>query len=223
MKKIIKKIIQIIVLITLIIFITICGLGYLKYKKAIIDVSIDKKILEIQSKENYIRYDDISENLIHATIAIEDKRFYTHHGIDFISLTRAFINNLQANEITSGGSTITQQLAKNLYFDCEPNYIRKISEIFMARDLEKKLSKNEIIELYINIINYGDNNFGVYEACKNYFHKYPKYLTMDEAALLAGIPQSPRNYQLSDHYKQALSRQKQVIQAMIDQNMIKEN
>ena len=223
MKKIIKKIIQILIMVIVITLIYIGGFGYINYKKVIYKVSVSNKIAEVRSKKNYVKYDDVSPYLINATVAIEDRRFYSHHGIDVYSLVRAMITNLYAKEITGGGSTITQQLAKNLYFGYEPSYIRKVSEMFVARDLEKELSKEEIIELYINVINYGDNNFGIYEASENYFNKDPKYLTINEAALLAGIPQSPVNFQLSNHYEDALIRKEQVVEAMKEQNMLDGN
>ena len=125
-----------------------------------------------------------------------------------------------AHGIVGGGSTITQQLAKNLYFDYQPSYLRKVSEIFVAYDLEKKLRKKEILELYVNVINYGDNHIGIYEAAHGYFHKEPSELTIDEATLLAGLPQSPSNYQLSNHYKEARLRQKQVLEAMVDTDVL---
>ena len=128
-----------------------------------------------------------------------------------------------AREIRGGGSTITQQLAKNMYYTYQPSYLRKVSEIFTAYDLEKELSKKEILELYVNVINYGDNHIGIREASEGYFHKKPKDLTLDEATLLAGLPQSPANYQLSNHEDVARRRQIQVLNAMVRESMINED
>lgn len=213
--KIVKK-----TLLILLLFITIgltlfIGVGYVNYVKAINDVSIEEKIKSIRDDKDYVTYDNISTDLLQATVSIEDRRFYDHNGVDYRSLGRALINNICAGEIVGGGSTITQQLAKNIYFTYQPSYIRKVSEIFMAYDLEKELSKKEILELYVNVINYGDNHMGIKEAAQGYFHKEPKDLTLDEATLLAGLPQSPANYQLSNHKPEALIRQKLVLQAML--------
>lgn len=213
--KIVKK-----TLLILLLFITIgltlfIGVGYVNYVKAINDVSIEEKIKSIRDDKDYVTYDNISKDLLQATVSIEDRRFYDHNGVDYRSLGRALINNICAGEIVGGGSTITQQLAKNIYFTYQPSYIRKVSEIFMAYDLEKELSKKEILELYVNVINYGDNHMGIKEAAQGYFHKEPKDLTLDEATLLAGLPQSPANYQLSNHKPEALIRQKLVLQAML--------
>lgn len=198
------------------------GVGYLNYKNAIGKASISEKVAEIEKKSTYVASKDISEELLQATVAIEDHRFYDHNGIDYISLTRALANNIFAQGIVGGGSTITQQLGKNLYFDYQPSYIRKMSEIFLAYDLESELSKEKILELYVNVINYGDNHMGIYEASMGYFQKTPDQLTLQEATLLAGLPQSPSNYQLSNHYDAAKIRQKQVLEAMVKEKMINE-
>ena len=205
MKRIIKKLISIFLLLLLIISILFIGIGYVNYVKAIDDVSIADKVAEIRKRPHYVTFDKINENLFTATVAIEDRRFYEHHGVEYRSMLRAAVTNVFAHGIVGGGSTITQQLAKNLYFDY---------------DLEKKLRKKEILELYVNVINYGDNHIGIYEAAHGYFHKEPSELTIDEATLLAGLPQSPSNYQLSNHYKEARLRQKQVLEAMVDTDVL---
>lgn len=220
MKRIIKKLISIFLLLLLIISILFIGIGYVNYVKAIDDVSIVDKVAEIRKRPHYVTFDKINENLFTATVAIEDRRFYEHHGVEYRSMLRAAVTNVFAHGIVGGGSTITQQLAKNLYFDYQPSYLRKVSEIFVAYDLEKKLRKKEILELYVNVINYGDNHIGIYEAAHGYFHKEPSELTIDEATLLAGLPQSPSNYQLSNHYKEARLRQKQVLEAMVDTDVL---
>ena len=220
MKRIIKKLISIFLLLLLIISILFIGIGYVNYVKAIDDVSIADKVAEIRKRPHYVTFDKINENLFTATVAIEDRRFYEHHGVEYRSMLRAAVTNVFAHGIVGGGSTITQQLAKNLYFDYQPSYLRKVSEIFVAYDLEKKLRKKEILELYVNVINYGDNHIGIYEASHGYFHKEPSELTIDEATLLAGLPQSPSNYQLSNHYKEARLRQKQVLEAMVDTDVL---
>lgn len=203
--------------------ILVFAIGYGNYVKVRNKTSIEEKVGMIQRTQSYTRIEDISPYLIQATISIEDHRFYEHHGIDFVSLLRAFTNNLFAKGIVGGGSTITQQLAKNMFYSYNASYIRKISEMFSALDLEKELDKNEILELYVNIINYGDNHMGIYEASMGYFDKLPSDLTLAEASLLAGIPQSPANFQLSNHLEDAKVRQEAVLEAMVRDGWITES
>ena len=218
--KIIKRILLLFLVALLTLGILFVGVGYVNYKKAVSDVSIEEKVKEIREKPDYVKTKDISPTLIQATISIEDYRFYQHKGVDYRSLARALVNNIFASGIVGGGSTITQQLAKNLYFDYQPSYLRKMSEIFLAYDLEAELSKEEILELYVNVINYGDNHMGIYQASMGYFGKTPDQLTLDEASLLAGLPQSPSNYQLSNHEDAARKRQKMVLSAMVREKHI---
>lgn len=220
--KIVKKIILIILLLVIIGLTLFIGGGYVNYVKATNEMSIEDKVKNIRNERNYVAYDDISETLLEATVSIEDRRFYDHNGVDYRSMARALVENIFAGEIVGGGSTITQQLAKNVYFTYQPSYIRKVSEIFVAYDLEKVLSKKEILELYVNVINYGDNYIGIKAAAEGYFHKEPKDLTLDEATLLAGLPQSPANFQLSNHEAEARIRQKQVLKAMVRDGHISE-
>ena len=221
--KIIRQLFLIFLLIIVILLTLFIGLGFVNYVKATNDVSIQEKVKEIKSRDSYVSYDEINENLLKATVAIEDRRFYEHHGVEYRSMARALYQNVVAREIRGGGSTITQQLAKNMYYTYQPSYLRKVSEIFTAYDLEKELSKKEILELYVNVINYGDNHIGIREASEGYFHKKPKDLTLDEATLLAGLPQSPANYQLSNHEDVARRRQIQVLNAMVRESMINED
>lgn len=218
--KIIKRILLLFLAALLTLGILFVGVGYVNYKKAVSDMPIQEKVEKIRSQPHYVKIDEISPTLLEATVSIEDHRFYQHNGVDYRSLARALVNNIFASGIVGGGSTITQQLAKNLYFDYQPSYIRKMSEIFLAYDLEAELSKKEILELYVNVINYGDNHMGIYEASVGYFGKTPNQLSLDEASLLAGLPQSPSNYQLSNHEAAARNRQKMVLSAMVREKHI---
>lgn len=196
-------------------------MGYHQYREAVGSMSLTEKIEEIQSRPHYTAYEDISEHLLHATIAIEDRRFYQHSGLDYLATTRALLGNIVGGN-PSGGSTITQQLGKNMYFGYEPSVIRKVAELFVAKDLEHHLDKSEILTLYVNIINYGDHHMGIYEAAYGYFGVAPSQLTLAQASMLAGLPQSPANYQLSDHYDRAKIRQEQVLSAMVKAGYINE-
>lgn len=121
-----------------------------------------------------------------------------------------------------GGSTITQQLSKNLYLDQKKTFQRKVAELFFVHDLENKLSKDEILELYINIIYFGDGYYGIRDACEGYFQTSPSNMTIAQATLLAGLPQAPAVYQLSDGMQLAKERQRIVLKAMQDLNLITE-
>lgn len=191
------------------------SIGYREYTVATQGMPIEKKVEEIQSDKNYVRIEEINKDFINAIVAIEDHRFYKHDGIDYIAIARATIKNIVAGDIVQGGSTITQQLAKNMYFNNEQKLKRKVAEVFVAEKLEKNYSKEEILELYANIIYFGDGNYGIKEASEGYFNKSPKALTTDEATLLAGLPQAPSRFALSKNYEAAKKRQKQVLEAMV--------
>lgn len=216
--KAIKKIFLFIILIALII-ITIVGYkGYKMYKNAINETPIQEKIEKIKQEENYTQLNNISTNFINAIIAIEDHRFYTHKGIDLISVIKAILTDLKQNDIITGGSSITQQLAKNMYFDQEKEFKRKVAEIFIVSYLEDNLTKDEILEIYLNTIYYGNGYYGIGNAAKGYFNKEPKDLTLNEATILAGMPKAPSIY--SQDKEQASIRQKQVLEAMEKYNYI---
>ena len=150
-----------------------------------------------------------------AVVSVEDHRFYKHHGIDVIAIGRATLNDLRAFSFVEGGSTITQQLAKNQYFTQEKKMTRKIAETFLAFKLEKEYEKDEILELYINTIYFGNGYYGIKEASMGYFGKLPKDLTDSECIMLAGIPNAPSVYALTENPDLAKQRQKQVLAKMI--------
>lgn len=156
MFKLIKRLILMIIGIVLIIVLLFAGIGYIGYKDAVEQISIEEKVRQLQENGDYVELEDMSTYFVDAIVAIEDHRFYHHGGIDYISLVRITLANLRSQEILGGGSTITQQLAKNFYFMENYNFTRKISEAFVAYNLEKTYDKDEILEMYINIIYYGD-------------------------------------------------------------------
>lgn len=213
--KILKKMFSFIFLILLII-ITIVGFnGYKMYKEAITKTPIENKIKEIKNIENYTELNNISQDLIDAVIAVEDHRFYNHKGIDLISTTKAIFTNIKQKELVTGGSSITQQLAKNMYFSQEKTFSRKFAEIFIVSYLEENLKKDEILELYLNTIYYGNGYYGIGEASIGYFNKTPNDLTFNEATILAGLPNAPSAYSLTEHEDLAKKRQQQVLDSMI--------
>lgn len=217
MKKSIKILTMLIASIMILLCISIGGIvidGYNKYKEVTSSISLDEKVSEIKSDEDYTSIDKIDNDFLNGIVSVEDHRFYKHGSLDFISIIRATINNIAEGEIVQGGSTITQQLAKNLYLNGDKNFSRKVSEAFIAHDLEKNYSKDEILEMYVNVINYGDNYIGIREASKGYFGVEPSDLDLNEASLLAGLPQSPNGYALSSNYDKAVARQKIVLESM---------
>ena len=195
--------------------------GYSTYKKAIEETSLADKIAEVKSDEDYVSIDEVPEYYRNAVIAVEDHRFESHNGIDIIGICRAIFTNIKEWEFIEGGSTITQQVAKNLYFIYEDNVInRKIAEIFVAFDLENNYSKNDILELYINTIYFGDGYYGIKEACEGYIDKEPKDMTLADATMMAGIPNAPSVYAPTVNPDLTLSRQKKVISSMVEYNYL---
>lgn len=207
------KLIKIIIALTIIIFFSFMLITSYIHKSVVADVEIESIINEIQSNSNYVQAKDINRTFLNAIVAIEDHRFYEHRAIDLISIARATLINIKNKEILEGGSTITQQLVKNVFLDMNQTFERKINEIFLAFELEKLYSKEEILELYVNVVYYGDGYTGIKAACNGYFNKQPKDLTEDEATLLAGLPQAPSLYALNNNYERALDRQQEVIEA----------
>ena len=202
--------------------VTIGVRGYDMYKDAIAQVSLKDKVSEIRSKESYTVFSDLPETYTDAVLSVEDHRFYGHIGIDPIAITRAMVNDVKAGRFVEGGSTITQQLAKNMYFTQEKSFIRKIAEMFMAFRLESSYTKDEILELYLNSIYFGDGYYCVRDASQGYFGKDPIDMTDYESTLLAGIPNAPSVYSLTANPDLAEQRQQYVIQQMVKYGYISE-
>ncbi|RMH73613.1 MAG: PBP1A family penicillin-binding protein [Gemmatimonadetes bacterium] len=166
-----------------------------------------------------VSLDSIPDNLIKAVIATEDRRFYDHWGVDFTGITRAIWHNIlrwtiQDNRSMEGASTITQQLARNLFLTHERRWIRKIREALLSLQIEQRYSKDQILEFYFNQIYYGHGAYGVEAASRLFFNKPAREMTVPEAALIAGIPQRPALYSPYDHPDHALRRRNLVLNAM---------
>lgn len=190
--------------------------GYQLYQKTMADVSLEDVITTYQADDNYVVIDDLPSTFLNAVIAVEDHRFMEHHGFDPISFGRAIIRNVQESEFAAGGSTITQQLAKNLFFSFEKKLDRKVAELMVAWQMEETFSKSTILEMYVNIIYFGDGYEGINAASMGYFNKAPSQLTDAESILLAGLPQAPSVYALKEHFEMGLKRSEAVIDAMIE-------
>ena len=214
--KLIKKIILWIIAIIILLASVIAAIGYNSYKKALEETPLEEMVAEIKEKENFASFEELPDIYIKAVIAVEDRRFYIHKGIDFISIGRAIINDIKAKSFVEGGSTITQQVAKNTYFTQKKEMTRKVSEAFMALEIEKNYQKEEILELYFNTSYFGDNCYTVKEAANHYFNKEPKEMTDYEATLLAGIPNAPSIYAPTKNLDLAHRRQQQVLNKMVE-------
>lgn len=192
------------------------------YKTAINEKPILDTIAEIEKKENYTHIEDVPQIYIDAVIAVEDHRFYSHKGIDFMSIGRAIVTNIKNLDLIEGGSTISQQICKNVYFTQDRSFERKFAEMFMALELEKNCDKEKILELYFNTSFYGNGYYTLAEASRGYFEKEPMELSAYEATMLAGIPNAPSLYNPVKSLTLAKQRQSQVLYAMVKYGKITE-
>ena len=197
--------------------------GYDKYQQALADRPLNEELEEMHNKDNYTQYEDVPEIYYKALVAVEDRRFYKHNGFDIIGTTRAIYNDIKANELLEGGSTISQQLAKNLYFPQDNTLRRKIAEIFMAMKIEREYEKEDVLEFYVNGIYYGSGYYSIYDASIGYFDKEPKDMTDYECTLLVGIPNAPSIHSLNVRPDLAKQRQEKVVECMVDVKYITED
>lgn len=215
MKKFFRRLISLFLLVVLCIGAYYAIAGYRMYQKAVQDVSVAEKVKTIRTSENYIELDKIPDIYEDAVVSVEDHRFYKHKGIDVVAILRSAIKNMQAGEFVQGGSTITQQLAKNLFFTHEKTIERKFAELFAVYALEDNYAKNVILELYINTAYYGDGYYCIRDAAQGYFGVLPQDMTEYECTLLAGIPNAPSVYAPTKNIDLAKERQKQVLDRMV--------
>lgn len=215
--KWVKRILIVLLLALIIITAIILLNGYHLYQSVLSETSLTDKINEIKENEDYVSLSDVPNYYKNAIIAVEDHRYYDHGAIDIIAIGRAIVSNIQAGSFNEGGSTISQQVAKNLYFITEDDVVsRKIAEIFMAFDLENHYSKDDILEFYMNTIYFGEGYYGIKEAAAGYYNKEPKDLTLYEATMLAGVPNAPSVYAPTVNPDLAKSRQGKVIRSMVE-------
>ena len=177
-------------------------------------------IFQTNNNKKWVNLNDISPDLKDATISIEDKNFYNHFGFDYLRIIKSLYLNVKTKSITAGASTISQQYVKNLYLDFNQTWKRKIEEALLTLNLEVHYTKDEILEGYLNTINYGQGNFGIQSASEYYFDKESKDLTLEEAIILAGIPKSPENYNPVSNYDKCIKRAKVVAASMYKNNYI---
>lgn len=185
--------------------------------------SENNDIFDNDSYNNYVKLDKINLETRNAIISIEDKNFYKHNGFDFLRILKAIIVNLSNNKILEGASTISQQYIKNLYLTFNQTWERKIEEAYLTLELETHYSKDEILEGYLNTIDFGAGNYGIKEASNYYFNKEPNELTLAESTILVGIPKNPTYYNPITHFDNAKKRQKEVLQSMVNNKYISQN
>ena len=172
-----------------------------------------------ESKE-WVDLDDISDYLIKSTIYTEDKNFYKHFGFDFLRIGKAILTNITSHSTNQGASTITQQYAKNLFLDFDKTWKRKWDEMWYTMRIEANYSKDEILEGYLNTINYGHGKYGIENASKFYFNKSSKDLDLAEASMLSGIPKAPSIYSPIINFENAKKRQLVVLNALVNNGII---
>ncbi|MDL2253757.1 transglycosylase domain-containing protein [Ruminococcaceae bacterium OttesenSCG-928-I18] len=194
--------------------------GYGLYRQAGGAAALMEMAQTIREEEHFVPLETLPETYINAVIATEDKRFFRHFGIDPIAIARAFVHNVQAGQIAEGGSTITQQLAKNQFFTQEQHFSRKAAEVFMSFALERQFTKEEILELYLNSIYFGEGYYGIGQASLGYFGMAAEQLGDYECTLLAGLPNAPSVYALSENPHLAEQRQAQVLRQMVEEGYI---
>ena len=182
--------------------------------KEAVEEAIDKRV------EHRVRSEDINTIVKQALVATEDKRFYEHGAVDFFSIGRALYTNIIAGQTVEGGSTITQQLVKNLFLSSKRIMSRKVEEIFLAYLMEHYYSKDEIITMYLNTIYYGTDYYGIKAASEGYFNTDPKDLNLSQAAVLAGIPQAPSYFNPVSNMDATKQRQRTVLTLMAQQGII---
>ena len=180
----------------------------------------DELLYQGSRNNEWANLSDISPYLVDAVISVEDKNFYDHHGFDYLRIAKAMATNIRKNKIVQGASTISQQYIKNLYLDFDKTWKRKIEEAFLTLELEVHYDKDDILEGYLNTINYGQGNMGIVNAASYYFNKKPNELTLEEAIMLAGIPKNPSGYNPVNNYEASVNRAKVVAKAMLNNKYI---
>ncbi len=182
--------------------------AWLSYAPTGGDYVLDRNLYQIvAARPDYVKLDQVSPIFLDVLVANEDKRFYRHGGFDVVRIGGALVGNIRAGQLEAGGSTITQQLAKNLFYSSEQTLVRKVLELSTALRLEHYFSKRQILEMYINVIYYGSDAYGIAQASRVYFDKKPNQLSLDDATMLAGLLPAPSVY--NPKHNLALAKQRQ--------------
>ena len=220
--KVIKRLIILIILAIVFVGASLTYQGYNMYKEALNEISVEDKVAELRRQKNYTEFKDLPQFYLDAVVAVEDRRFYDHGAIDPIAIARAIWTNIKSFELREGGSTITQQVAKNVYFTQEKTALRKIAEVFMAFEIEKICDKDTILEMYVNTSYFGSGYDGIKEAANGYYDKEPIDMNKYECSMMAGVPNAPSVYAPTKNPDLASQRQKQVLDKMVRYEYITE-
>lgn len=220
----VRKFLRSLLAVLLCIFVVVCAFcgvkGYQMYKEAVAEKPISEHVEEIRGMEGFTPYSELPQFYIDATISVEDHRFEEHCGIDLIAIGRSALTDIKERSFVQGGSTITQQLAKNMLFTQEKKLERKAAEVFAALELESDYTKEEIFELYVNTSYFGKGYYGVGEASAGYFRKSPSELSEYECAVLAGIPNAPSIYSPEVNNELAVQRTEIVLDSILRNKII---
>lgn len=198
----------------------VAGNGYLLYHEAMQSRSMEDRVADVRAAADYVTLDELPALYPKAVVAVEDRRFYLHNGVDPVSILRAVMVDLQTHSLAEGGSTITQQLAKKLCFTRDKSFVRKAAEVFAAWKLESICTKDEILELYINTIYYGSDCTGLNAAAQWYFGCPAAFLSPTQCTVLVGLPKAPSAYSPEANVLLTLQRQRQVLAALVDTGVI---
>ncbi len=213
--RIVRNIVLWVLALCLCVVVVLTLLGWQMYTQALEAMPLDQRVKQVRAQESYTSFEELPDTYVEAVLAAEDHRFYQHGGLDVIALGRALVNDIKAMSFVEGGSTITQQLAKNLFFTQEKRLTRKVAEIFMAFHIEANYSKEEIFELYVNSIYFGSGCYDVASASQTYFGVEPSAMDADQCTLLAGIPNAPSVYDPTVNPDLSQQRQRQVVELMV--------
>lgn len=194
----------------------------LEQETTVIDVNGEAAGTLYSQQGTQVDIEDVSDNVVNAVIATEDRRFYDHKGFDLIGIGRAALGYLTSGGIVGGGSTITQQLAKNAYLSADQTMIRKLRELFLAIEIEKHYTKDQILEMYLNNVYLGNGVWGVEDASQKYFGKSASDVNIQEAATIAGMLKAPSNYNPINNYDRAINRRNTVLSLMVNNDFISE-
>lgn len=217
--KFLRRLLSFLIFLSLVLAVTgtifFMHIGRMRSREAMETKPVKEAALVYLDCDSCLAFEEIDTDLVHAVTSVEDKRFFERTGFDWVALIRAVIANFKAKRMVEGGSTITQQIAKNLYFaDIPRGFDEKLAEVFLMAELESIFTKKQLFAIYVNMNYYGDGYWGLKQAAAGYYQKEADDLSPAVAAMLAGIPNAPGLYQLSTGHDLALARQRRILQAM---------
>ena len=229
-KKVIKTGLKVLILFIITAILSLGGLYLYAYLTPKITIKTNGKYYIYDQNDNlvyqgsgvteWVNIEDINKNMLDAIVSAEDKNFYKHQGLDYIRIIGAMKYNIENNGLYEGASTISQQYVKNMYLTFDKTWKRKLEEALLTLELEVHYTKDQILEGYLNTINFGQGNFGIGDASKFYFNKSASELTLEEACILAGIPKSPDYFNPIYDYDASIYRAKLVAKSMVKNKII---